>query len=119
MNEFLIISTSIDVIRLRYSDILNIVAEGNYSRITINGGGLFMATKQLGQIERLIETQLASNSRNFIRIGKSLIVNRSFINYVNIPKQKIIMYDAHHNKYTLSASQEALKLLKELIEKGD
>ena len=53
----------------------------------------------------------------FIRIGKSLIINRSYIYYINVPKQKLILSDVATFNHTVVASKEALKQLKELLEK--
>lgn len=76
-----------------------------------------MVSYQLGQIEKLISSQLGSKGAVFIRIGKSLIINRSYIYYINIPKQKLILSDVNTFNHTVTASKEALKQLKELLEK--
>ena len=76
-------------------------------------------THQLGQLEKMRSTQLGKESSLFIRIGKSLIINRSFIYYINIAKQKLTLSDVERFDYTVTASKEALKQLKELIEKED
>lgn len=76
-----------------------------------------MVSYQLGQIEKLISFQLGSEGAVFIRIGKSLIINRSYIYYINIPKQKLILSDVNTFNHTVTASKEALKQLKELLEK--
>ena len=76
-----------------------------------------MVSYQLGQIEKLISSQLGSEGAVIIRIGKSLIINRSYIYYINIPKQKLILSDVNTFNHTVTASKEALKQLKELLEK--
>lgn len=50
-------------------------------------------------------------------LGKSLIINQIYIYYINIPQQKLILSDSEAFIHTVSASKEALKQLKELIEK--
>ena len=117
MDEFLTISTNIDMIILSYKDIVHIMSDGNYSTITINGGDKFTVSRQLGYMEKAIGGQLTVHRRNFVRIGKSLIVNVMYITYVNVPKQTIVMYDTNKNKYSLTASHEALRQLKTLLEK--
>lgn len=117
MDEFLTISTSIDMIILSYRDIVHITSDGNYSTITIDGGDNFTVSRQLGYMEKAISGQLTVHRRNFVRIGKSLIVNVAYITYVNVPKQTIVMYDTNKNKYTLTASHEAVRQLKTLLEK--
>ena len=76
-----------------------------------------MVSYQLGQIAKLISSPLGSEGAVFIRIGKSLIINRSYIYYINIPKQKLILSDVNTFNHTVTASKEALKQLKELLEK--
>ena len=76
-----------------------------------------MISYQLGQVEKMLASQLGSESSAFIRIGKSLIINRSYIYYINVPKQKLTLSDVESFGHTVAASKEALKQLKELIEK--
>ncbi|MDF9828844.1 LytTR family transcriptional regulator DNA-binding domain-containing protein [Parabacteroides sp. PF5-6] len=117
MGNYLIISTSNDLIRIMPDRIVYISSDGNYSNLIQADGESRLLSYQLGQIEKMINSQLESEGSLFVRIGKSLIVNRNFIHYINIAKQRIILSDATAVNYTLSASREALKLLKELIEK--
>ena len=108
MKQQLVISTSIDLVRIAPDHVVYFASDGNYSTIV---------PYQLGQIEKLISSQLGSEGAVFIRIGKSLIINRSYIYYINIPKQKLILSDVNTFNHTVTASKEALKQLKELLEK--
>ncbi len=117
MKKSLIISTSIDLVRVAPEKVVYIASDGNYSTLVQADGEMRMLTIQLGQLEKLIDNQLGDSKSNFIRIGKSLIINRSYIHYINIPKQKLILSDAYSVNHTVSASREALKQLKELLEK--
>lgn len=76
-----------------------------------------MLTFQLGQVEPMIRDQLGTEGNLFIRIGRGLIINRNYIHYINIQSQKLILSDVVRFTHTVSASKEALKQLKELIEK--
>ncbi|MDR1369119.1 MAG: LytTR family transcriptional regulator DNA-binding domain-containing protein [Dysgonamonadaceae bacterium] len=117
MEKHLIISTSNDLVRVMPDRIVYISSDGNYSNLIQIDGESRLLSYQLGQIEKMISRQLGNEGFIFIRIGKSLIINRNFIHYINIVKQKIVLSDAATVNYTLSASREALKQLKELIEK--
>lgn len=117
-NTHLIISMSNDLLRVAASHILYISSDGNYCNFFQTGGEIRLVTFQLGQIERMIAEQLPELSQNFVRIGKSLIINLNYVYYIHVPKQQLILVDNQHNRYTLSASKEALKALKELIESG-
>lgn len=117
MKKQLIISTTIDLVRIAPDRIVYIASDGNYSTLVQADGEVRMLSFQLGQIEKMIATQLGSDGNIFIRIGKSLIINRSFIYYINVPKQKLILSDVASFSHSVTASKEALKQLKELLEK--
>ena len=79
MKKQLVISTSIDLVRISPDNIVYIASDGNYSTLVQTDNEVRMLSYQLGQIEKMISTQLGSDGNIFIRIGKSLIINRSFI----------------------------------------
>ena len=54
---------------------------------------------------------LDKDDHRFIRIGKSLIVNRDYIAFINQVRQKLILSDCRSFRYEVSASKEALKAL--------
>ena len=117
MKKFLIIPTSIDLVRIAPDKIVYIASDGNYSTLVQADNEVRMLSYQLGQIESMISKQLGNDGNTFIRIGKSLIINLAYIYYINIPKQKLILSDASSISHTVTASKEALKQLKELLEK--
>ena len=117
MKKQLVISTSIDLVRIAPEKIVYISSDGNYSTLMQTDNEVRMLSFQLGQIEKMISTQLGSEGNTFIRIGKSLIINRSYIYYINISKQKLILSDVASFNHTVTASKEALKQLKELLER--
>ena len=117
MNKRLIFATAAEVLRVPDDSVAFVVADGNYSSITLADGNSFVVTLQLGQIERRIAEMLDHDDNRFIRIGKSLIVNRDFITYVNPQRQKLVLSDGRTFRHEVSASKEALKALKDLLEK--
>ncbi len=117
MTKQLIISTSNDLVRIAPDRIVYISSDGNYSTLVQADGEVRMLSFQLGQIEKMIASQLGSEGNIFIRIGKSLIINRSYIYYINVPKQKLVLSDVETFSHSVTASREALKQLKELLEK--
>ncbi len=117
MTKQLIISTSNDLVRIAPDRIVYISSDGNYSTLVQADSEVRMLSFQLGQIEKMIASQLGSEGNIFIRIGKSLIINRSYIYYINVPKQKLVLSDVETFSHSVTASREALKQLKELLEK--
>jgi DNA-binding LytR/AlgR family response regulator len=117
LKEHLTISTATDLLRLGAEDIIFITSDGNYSTFMLAYGNSHVVTMQLGQIEKLIKQQLEYEGAKYIRIGKSLIINSDYIQYINIPKQQLILSDGKMNSYSQTASKEALRQLKDLIDK--
>ncbi len=117
MDKRLIFTTSTEIVRVPADTVVHITADGNYSAINMADGGCFVLTLQLGQIERRIADMLDHDDNRFIRIGKSLIVNRDYIAFINPPRQKMVLSDCRTFRHEVSASKEALKALKELLEK--
>lgn len=117
MKTHLVISTANELLRVAATHIIYISSDGNYSNLLMSGGEIRMVTFQLGQIEEMIQKQLPEMRSNFIRIGRSLIININHVFHINIARQQLLLKD-RDNTYTLSASKEALKALKEFIEKS-
>lgn len=119
MNKRLIFTTTTEIVRMPTDSVVFITADGNYSTITLADGENFVLTLQLGQIERRIAEMLDKDDHRFIRIGKSLIVNRDFIAFIHPVRQKMILSDCRNFRHEVSASKDALKALKELLEKEE
>lgn len=79
--------------------------------------GKYVLTMQLGQIELRISEMIDASDNRFVRIGKSLIVNSDYITFINHTRQKLILSDCRTFRSDISASREALKTLKDFIEK--
>lgn len=116
MAKQIIISTTTELVRLKPQSIVYFSSDGNYTTMTQVDGVVRVLTSLLGNIERLIFQQLGKEGDMFVRIGKSLIINSSYIYYINPVKQKLILSDAATFSYQLTASKEALKQLKEHLE---
>lgn len=118
MRKDLLFFTSTELLRVPSDAVVFITADGNYSAINMADGSDYVLTLQLGQIEKRIAEMVDNGDNRFIRIGKSLIVNREFITFINPSRQKLTLSDGCTFRHEVSASREALKALKELIEKG-
>ena len=117
INNILTFSTSGELIRVPSEAVVLFSAEGNYSVLSLADSSEYVLTLQLGQIERKLMDFVTSGDNRFIRIGKSLIINRDYISYINPARQKLILSDCRTFKRETTASREALKALKEYIEK--
>lgn len=115
--ERLVFATSTEVLRVPADAVVFVSADGNYSALTTADGEDFVLTMQLGQIEKRLAEMLDGNDNRFIRIGKSLIVNREYITFINPSRQKLLLSDCRTFRREVSASKDALKALKDYVEK--
>lgn len=109
-------STAGETVRLLANALVCVTADGNYSTLHTAHGDTFTLTLQLGVVERRIAMMMPEGSDTFIRIGKSLIVNRDYISYINPQRQRLILSNGHTFRHEVTASKEALKALKEYLE---
>ena len=116
--EWLKISTSTELIKVKTEDIAFVKADGNYSDLYLFNGKPHKVTFKLHVID---ETFQKLKSNIFARVGKSLIVNRNYIYVINITTQELLLSNCHLQvDFKLKASREALKELKNTIEEeGD
>lgn len=112
--EWLNISTSIELVRVQTDDIVFVQADGNYSDVYLFNGKPHKMTFKLKFFEDAF-LQLQYNF--FIRVGKSLIVNKKYIYVINISTQELLLSGSRLSvEFKLRASKDALKELKDQIE---
>lgn len=112
----LIISNATELLRVSALDILCIKAERNYSTIVVNDGDERLVLFQLGQLEQMLNEQLGAEASIFIRIGRSVIINREYLYAINLPKQKLVLRVPSGYKVSVTSSKESLRQLKMLID---
>ena len=97
--------------------VVYVKSDGNYSTMVLHDKTEQVFTMNLAQCQQMMEEQLGKEAMTFIRLGKQLIVNRTYIFKINPYKQQLLMSNMQLNiAFELSASKEALKQLKALIE---
>ncbi len=116
MIKTLLINSRDELLRVQLNRIVYIESDGNYSTIILSNRDKHLLAINLLSFQKLLETQLGPSAEQFIRIGKSLIINREYIYCINLLKQKLILAgsDFEHS-FTISASKESLKNLKVLL----
>lgn len=113
----LIISNTNELVRVKPERVVYVESDGNYSTMVLHDKTEHLFTMNLAHCQQLIEQQLGKEAETFIRIGKQLIVNRAYIYKINVNRQQLVMADMAFNEaFTLQASKEALKQLKNYIE---
>ena len=114
--EWLKITTSTEMVRVRTDEIVYVSADGNYSDLVLTNGRKRKMTFQLHFFDEAFK-QLRKNM--FVRVGRSLIVNKQYVYVINLTDQMLIMSGQQLNSEAklLKVSREALKQLMELLAK--
>ena len=118
--EWLKITTSAEMVRVRTDEIIYVCADGNYSDLVLTNGRKRKMTFQLHFFEDAFK-QLHNNM--FVRVGRSLIGNKRYVYVINLKEQLLVMSGQQLNSEVkqLKVSRDALKQLMDLLikEKGD
>lgn len=136
--EWFKIKTSTMLMRVAVDEIVYVKADGNYCDLVLINGQSRKMTFQLHHFED--NFKLLQNADMFIRVGRSLIVNRQYVQVIDLIDQTITFggkylvrpprIDNPHawrpgqneergpnrDIYTVSVTREALKNLKEQLE---
>ena len=124
--EWLRISTSTELVRVATDEIVYVRADGNYSDLVLTNGQRRKMTFQLHFFDEAFQ-QLQNNM--FVRVGRSLIVNKRYIYVINLTEQQIILSGGDlkepivfygqskvDSPQSISLAREGLRKLKELLE---
>ena len=96
-----------------------IQASGNYSRIVYIGGMQMMITLGLSKLEGMIKMIVSKDRRSpFVRLGRSLLVNQTYLTHINVLKQRLTLSDNQEHSYVLDVPKALLKAYKDLIRKS-
>lgn len=113
----IVISTANELVRVCPERIVYISSDGNYSTMVLHDKTEQVFSFNLSHFQQIIEKQMKEEAALFIRIGKSLIINREYIYKINISRQLLVLADMKiEHTFALSASKEALRQLKQLLE---
>ena len=116
MKEILIHNGGTELIKVRSSDIIYVEAEGNYSCMYLAGGFKQQLWFNRQKFIAIINEQMRAEKPVFISVGRSFIVNLSYIYLINPTQGDMVLYDSRsQQQIKLHASQEALNRLKEMI----
>lgn len=113
--EWLRISTSTELVRVSTDEIVYVCADGNYSDLMLTSGKSRKMTFQLHFFEESFN-QLHNNM--FVRVGRSLIVNKQYIYVINLTDQ-MLLFAGQQIKGDIApvrVSRDALKQLKQQLE---
>lgn len=91
-------------------------ANGNYTHINYISGDSQLVTLGLTKVEEYIRMSWPKDVPSpFVRLGRSLIINQSFLSEISILKQKVTLSDNNGKSYSLSVPKPLIKEYKEKI----
>lgn len=98
------------------SSILYVIADGNYSVFHLSTGAFFHLSMRLGDVLQMMQLQLPLTCDDFIRVGRSLIINLTYLHYIWSAQGKLELLDRNQDKVVLRASEESLKRLMDFLD---
>ncbi len=119
MARFITLTTVSTLLRIPPERLMFIEADGNYSTIYMQDGHPRRVPFQLGTIAQIIYDQIGEEQTPFLRIGRSLIVNKNFILAIDIPDQTVTLSDCQSQYHVLTASRKVLTDVKSYLERTD
>lgn len=94
-------------------------ANGNYTHLNYISGEKRLLTIGLSKAEEYIrKTWPKDRPSPFIRLGRSLIINQTYLSEISVLRQKLVLSDCENHSYSLPAPKPLLKAYKEMVNKS-
>lgn len=116
MNKFISFNTRNDLYRVAIDRIVFFSSDKNYTTVQLSNGKTLVFTLSLQKMQDYLVESLGEDARTFARVGKSYIVNLSYIYHIDHTKHKLVLYtDSPSAEYSLTLSVDALRNLHNLM----
>lgn len=97
-------------------DIAVVQANGNYSKLVTIYRKEIMLSLGISKVEQALK-DIKSRKSRFIRVGRSLVVNHSFLQKIDLMKQMMIL-SCQGNEIRINVSKKTLKVYKDAVAKS-
>lgn len=97
-------------------EIAVVQANGNYSKVLTIYHREIMLTSGISKVEQVLKN-LKEKKSKFVRVGRSLIVNHSFLQKIDLMKQVMVL-SGQGNEIKVNVSKKTLKIYKDAIAKS-
>lgn len=97
-------------------EIAVVQANGNYSKVLTIYRREIMLTSGISKVEQVLKN-LKEKKSKFVRVGRSLIVNHSFLHKIDLMKQVMVL-SGQGNEIKVNVSKKTLKIYKNAIAKS-
>lgn len=98
------------------SSILYVIAEGRYSVFHLSTGVSFCLYMLIGDVLKMMQLKLPLTSDDFVRVGKCLIVNLTYLHRILPAQGKLELLDRNIDKVVLNASEKSLRELEDYLD---
>lgn len=106
-------STRDELIKVNFSDVMYIKADGNYSVICMKSGRKLSLLSSLNEIKKLLDEALPNS---FFVVGRSHIVNIQYVSQINSVRKTIVVADDNTKEsMTLHVSKHSVTQLMEVL----
>lgn len=106
----LCLNTRDELLIIDLSKIAYFQANGNYTALQYIGGIKQLITIGISKVEEAIRiTWPRETPSPFVRLGRSLIINQSFLTGISLAKQKITLSDFDKNSCSVTVPKPVLK----------
>ena len=103
-----------ELLVLNLNQIACFKADDDYTVAYYLSGATTTIAMGLSKIEVAISCVPKSNACNYVRIGRSLIINQAYLYQIQVLNQKLILFDGD-KKLSILVSKDALKRYKQHI----
>ncbi|MCL2726943.1 MAG: LytTR family transcriptional regulator [Bacteroidales bacterium] len=116
INRYIYFNSRDTFFRIALPQIIFFSADKNYTLLQLTNGQKLVFTFSLQKMEQYLTEKLNEDAKIFARIGKSCIINLTYVYQIDIVKQKLHLYDPVSSKnFALDISKEALKNLRKIF----
>lgn len=116
--EYLFLNSRDELLRIDISRIVYFEADGNYTNIYMCNKLKGTVCMNLSHMQQALTAQLKDKATRFARIGKSYIINLTYVYSIQMLKQRLVLSDQSTFAFQISISKEALKALRDLFLKN-
>lgn len=110
----LLLNSRDELFRVDISRIVYFQAEGNYTKFVMCNGLEGVVCMNLARMRDILGERLGDVAGMFARIGKSYIINLTYVFRIAILRQRLVLSDGMSFSYQLALSKDALRNLREI-----
>lgn len=105
-----------ELLMLDLDKIAYLKANGNYTDLTYMYDQKQNLSISLSKLEEILrQSRPADGPARFVRLGRSLIINQTYLTAVKVLQQKLILSDCEGHLHVLTVPKEVLKKYKEIV----